>query len=165
MGKREGLRHLSDKVVAQFPNLERDNYEITSPQDPRYNCIAYAAGDDSRWWEPITFPSPGYYWPEGAQRGESPDALRSCFEAVGYEVCENGEPEEGYTKVALYAAPNGSWTHAAGQLESGQWTSKLGKSVDIRHRIPGCVEGPVYGDIVIFMRTEKATKVGISSGD
>ncbi len=153
MGETEELPdHLSKEDAAHFPNLEQDSYEITSPRDPTYNCIAYAAEDDSRWWESSEFPSPGYYWPDGAEHGERPDALKSCFEAIGYEVCDDGEPESGYTKVALYASPDGDWSHAARQIEGGEWTSKLGQNVDIRHRTPECVEGPVYGDTVMFMR-------------
>ncbi len=155
MGETEGLPdHLSDEDAAHFPNLERAYYEIASPRDPKNNCIAHAAGDDDRWWEPVTLP--GYYWPEGAERGEGPDALKSCFEAIGYEVCDDGESEDGYSKVALYADPDGGWSHAARQVEGGEWTSKLGRNVDIRHRTPGCIEGPLYGDVVMFMRKPEA---------
>lgn len=120
--------------------------------DTRYNCIAFAAGDDQRWWEPIAFPSPGYYWPEGADRGAGVDALVSCYEKCGFEVCDNGEPEDGYTKIALYANEDGAWTHAARQLNGGEWTSKLGRHVDIRHRTAACVSGPEYGEPQVFMR-------------
>ena len=144
--------HTDDEISVQFPNLERSTYEITSPEDTRYNCIAYTAGDDQRWWEPIAFPSPGYYWPEGADRGAGLNALVSCFEKCGFEVCDNGAREEAYTKIVLYADEYGSWTHAARQTKGGEWTSKLGGSVDIRHRTPECVSGPAYGEAQVFMR-------------
>jgi len=28
-------------------------YKITSPRDPQYNCIAYAVGDLSQFWDQI----------------------------------------------------------------------------------------------------------------
>ena len=159
MGKAEGLPdRLSDQVISHFPNLEADGYEITNPRDRKYNCIAYAAGDEGRWWAPTAFPSPGYYWPERAERGRSLEALRSCFKAVGYEVCEDGEPEDGFTKVALYADDDGIWQHAARQLDGGEWTSKLGGNEDIRHRTPGCVGGPTYGSVGLFMRRRIKSK-------
>ncbi|RMH08652.1 MAG: hypothetical protein D6704_02725 [Nitrospirae bacterium] len=44
-----------------FPRLCETRYEITSPQDTSYNCIAWAAGDVGRWW----WPAPQAYWPQG----------------------------------------------------------------------------------------------------
>lgn len=84
-------------------------------------------------------------------QGESLDALKSCFEAVGYEVCDGGEPQQGYTKVALYRGDDNRWTHAARQ-DGGEWVSKLGKDVDIRHPTPGCLRGPIYGAVALFMQ-------------
>ena len=151
MGEREGLPdRLSEEESAYFPNLA--DYQVTSPKNHHYNCIAYAAGDDSRWWEPTT----GYYWPDGAVQGESLDALKSCFEAIGYEVCDTGELQHGYAKVALYRGDGGGWTHAARQMDSGEWTSKLGQNIDIRHPTPGCLRGPMYGAVALFMRKPEA---------
>lgn len=120
--------------------------------DRSYNCIAHAAGDSRRWWEPVPFPIPGYYWPSGVEPSFRPEALQACFESLGYEVCQDGEPESGYEKVALYVDGRGTWSHAARQVDGSAWTSKLGKNVDIRHRTPECVGGPVYGDVRMFMR-------------
>jgi hypothetical protein len=38
-------------------------------------------------------------------------------------------------------------THAALQLESGDWTSKLGDFEDISHSTIEAVSGPVYGRV------------------
>jgi hypothetical protein len=35
-----------------FPGLRGQPYEITSPRELRYNCIAFIAGDTSRWCWP-----------------------------------------------------------------------------------------------------------------
>jgi hypothetical protein len=151
MGKEKGLPdRLSAEVSGSFPSLI--DYEVTSPITSAYNCIAYAAGDENRWWEPAAFPSPGYFWPHGAERGDGLRVLESCFRAIGFEVCADGTWEDGYTRVALYQDEDGNWTHAARQLEDGTWTSKLGEHVDIRHKSPDCVSGPVYGAVGIFMR-------------
>ncbi len=51
----------SPNLTAAFPNLQPDDYQVTSPATPRYNCIAWAAGnDDTWWWPPGGFN--GYYW-------------------------------------------------------------------------------------------------------
>ena len=99
-----------------LPGLD---YEITSEQDDSYNCIAWAAGYDDRWWSH----QPGYYWI--GERGADAQFLVELFRVLGYEECAGYQPEPGYEKVALYAR-DGEWTHAARQLESGRWTSKLG---------------------------------------
>ena len=51
----------------------------------------------------------------------------------GFEPCENGDHEEGFEKIALYVNKAGKVTHAARQLDSGKWTSKLGNLEDIEH--------------------------------
>jgi hypothetical protein len=58
------------EVIRQlFPRLRDDQAEITSPHDFRYNCVAWAAGDVSRWWWP-TEPAVAY-WPDGVAREET----------------------------------------------------------------------------------------------
>ena len=153
MGKAEGLPNcLEDEHVANFPNLVRANYQVTSPRDVTYNCIAHAAGEDDKWWDPCKFPAPGYYWPEFAKRDADIDSLKSCYQTKGFEVCADGAPEDGFTKIVLYADSNEAWTHAARQVDDGEWTSKLGRDIDIRHKTPGCVGGPLYGEVALFMR-------------
>lgn len=136
-----------------FPNLT--DYVVASPKDARYNCIAFAAGDTSKKWDPGALPGPGYYWPPGAELGEDDDhidALKRAFAMLGYTECRTGDLEPGYQKVALYAITEDDWLHAAVQEMSGAWGSKLGASYDIRHATPQCLEGPTYGKVVCFMR-------------
>ena len=48
-----------------FPKLARAGYRVMSPANPRYNCIAWAAGtEDTWWWPPGGFN--GHYWPASA---------------------------------------------------------------------------------------------------
>jgi hypothetical protein len=56
----------------------------------------------------------------------------------------------------LHIAYGSSWfyTHAARQLPTGKWTSKLGKAEDIEHDSPDDVAGGIYGEVVLFMRRQ-----------
>ena len=39
-----------DKLIERaFPKI-RTHYKITSPEDYKYNCIAFAAGDTNKHW-------------------------------------------------------------------------------------------------------------------
>jgi hypothetical protein len=133
-----------------FPRLLPENNEITSPSTPRYNCIAWAAGDDERSrWPDINEVA---HWPGIVARIETIEAFVDAFRALGYLPCEDGELEPGHEKVALYAN-QGSPTHAARQLPDGRWSSKLGRSVDIAHTIDA-LDGPLYGTIVLYLRRQ-----------
>lgn len=127
---------------------------MTSPKDASYNCVAFAAGDTARKWDPGMLPAPGYYWPPGAIEEENDhiDALKRAFAQIGFVECTHGHLEAGYQKVALYAIEEGDWLHAAIQEPNGEWSSKLGSGYDIRHKTPHCVEGPTYGTVMGFMR-------------
>jgi hypothetical protein len=59
--------------------------------------------------------------------------------------------------VALYAKPAGTVTHAARQLASGEWTSKLGKDVDISHSLRS-LEGLTYGKVAVLLRRKRRIK-------
>lgn len=131
-----------------FPRLAQAGFRITSPSTKTYNCIAWAAGDDGRWWEPD--PGGVHYWPPGLARDYSLAAYIEAFIVNGYSVCSGGELELGFEKVAIYARA-GEATHAARQLPSGSWTSKLGLLEDIEHAIDGLV-GDRYGRVVQFLR-------------
>lgn len=132
-----------------FPNLLPGTYVVTSQIATWYNCIAWAAGDNRRWWWPL--PSlPWIYWPPNAPRQETLAAFVSAFGSLGYQVCTDGQLEDGIEKIAIFADTSGKPTHAARQLADGWWTSKLGKFIDISHTITG-LDGPKYGSVVTFM--------------
>jgi hypothetical protein len=137
-------------LESAFPNLVNDRYVITSPVDRSYNCIAFAAGDTARKWWPSPTISP-YYWPEELPRAETLDNMRRAFELEGYDVCADADLELGYEKVAIYAKDDAP-THAARQLSSGAWISKLGDAHDIEHQSVSAVEGAVYGQAMYYMR-------------
>lgn len=156
MGQSEGIpNRLSPAHEANLPNLKRHGYVVTSKRDSRYNCVAYAADDFTHKWDSGMMPLPGYYWPSGAIRGQGIEALVSAFETIGYKICSGADLEDNYEKVALYVNQFGSWEHAAKQESDGSWSSKLGKSEDIRHRTPHAVCGALYGQVMYYMRRTK----------
>lgn len=129
-----------------FPRLTNDNHRSVSPPSVRYNCVAWAAGDTEHWWEP------GKYWPVEASRDDyGIGALEEAFRALGYEESPDGRQEPGSEKIALYGS-GFMYTHAARQLPSGRWTSKLGKAEDIEHDTADDVAGGLYGEVVLFMK-------------
>src|SRR3989442_11379407 len=111
-----------------LPALTADKYRVTSTASWEYNCIAWVAGVTDAWWWPV----PGRYWPADVPREETLAAFLAAFAALGYAPCPTADLEPGIEKIALYAVED-TPTHAARQLPTGWWTSKLGPSIDIDH--------------------------------
>jgi hypothetical protein len=135
-------------LEAIFPRLADSSYTITSPPTQDYNCIAWAAGDDKRWWWPDA--ACVRYWPANVPRDESLSAFQTMFESLGYTVCREEQFEAGHEKVAIFANNDGP-QHAARQLANGRWTSKLGELDDIEHEIR-VLEGAEYGTVAVIMK-------------
>jgi hypothetical protein len=112
-----------------------------------YNCIAWAAADDQRFW----WPTPYSYWPAGAPREVNLESFETAYATMGYLACDDGTLESGFEKIAIFADSDGKPTHAARQLPDGFWTSKLGHSVDIRHELHA-LAGSNYGTVVKFLK-------------
>jgi hypothetical protein len=67
----------------------------------------------------------------------------------------------GTEKIALFGIKQADPivpTHAALQLETGRWTSKLGDFEDISHVSVEAVNGPIYGQVVCFLYRPRRTK-------
>src|SRR5258708_3906964 len=141
---------MSDKLELYFPNLKNSKYTITSSTTRDYNCIAFAAGEIHRWWWPIGLA----YWPENAPRSETVPSFVFAFGTFGYSACEDGTPESGFEKLAIYAHDDGIPTHMARQLPSGIWVSKCGGLEDIEHETLEALVGPpkAYGSVVQFLK-------------
>ena len=141
------------KAIAElFPNLRTEGeYEPTSDEDANYNCIAWALYDIRQWWWPT--PRYGAFWLAQVPRNNKRETVIKIFEMHGYVTCESSDPEPGYEKVALYEiSPESGIEHAARQLQSGEWTSKLGEWEDIRHKTPQSVECDDYGRVVQILK-------------
>lgn len=131
-----------------FPNLAPTGYAVTSPATFVYNCIAWAAGiADDRWWpDPMGVST----WPASARREETTAAFVGAVQSLGYVPGADDTLEPGFEKVALFALA-GAPKHAARQLPSGRWTSKLGELEDVEHELSG-LNGVWYGSVVQILK-------------
>lgn len=146
-----GKAILDSKYIEKFfPNLSKDGYYLTSPATPEYNCIAWAAGDEGVWWWPDQ--NGDYYWPTEIPRAETIEAFIKAYARLGYSICNNAELEDGFEKVAIYTDSNKKPTHAARQLNSGHWTSKLGNLEDIEHNTLDSLSGDSYGSVAVILK-------------
>ncbi|MBB4639449.1 DUF7689 domain-containing protein [Longimicrobium terrae] len=144
------------RLSVNHPGLGTSHFKATSPYDAGYNCMAHAGGETKRWWDPCAYA--GLYWPGGPQSDDL-EGWSAGYSQLGYRRCESPELEPGIEKIAFYCDEHGSPTHVARQLESGHWTSKIGKSEDIEHDLAG-LEGKKYGTVAFVMqRTRKAQHV------
>jgi hypothetical protein len=140
-----------ERARRSLPRLTSDNYRETSPASWEYNCVAWAAGVTDAWWWPV----PGRYWPDGVLREETLPAFLAAFATLGYLPGVSAILEPDVEKVAVYAAGS-TPTHAARQLASGWWTSKLGPSLDIEHATAEDVAGGAYGEVVALLGRTRA---------
>lgn len=162
-----------------FPGLSSDPaFYVSSPEDPNYNCIAWAYQMyTDRWMQPQSesIDLDGVtWWPDGAMEGMSIQCLLDAFQKIGYACCPDVFHETGFQKVALYYDPaTGNWTHAARESRTGEfWMSKLGQSFDIHHATPYTLEGEVYGKVYCIMKREEnplrrqgnRIKIGMGAG-
>ena len=145
-GRLEPYREIS------FPDLVATGYRVTSPTATAYNCFAWAAGEDDRWWNPLEPESP-YYWVDGVPAELTIEAFVRAYGTLGFLPCEGSELEVGFEKIVLYATADGEPSHAARQLPSGKWTSKLGRWQDIEHELEGLV-CELYGAVKLVLRRE-----------
>ena len=136
-------------IDSWFPHLKDTGYTITSPATEDYNCIAWAAREDDRWWWPD--PLGTSYWPENASREVTLNAFLAAFSTLGFESCFDSQLEPGFEKIAIYINADGEPSHISRQLNNGRWTSKLGKSFDIEHAFDG-LNNSQYGSIAHILR-------------
>ena len=74
-----GTSRWAPALIAAFPNLSDEDFEIVSPPSDSYNCIAYVANDTSQRWDP----NAGDYWPPWASRNDRIDSLKQVFAGMG----------------------------------------------------------------------------------
>jgi hypothetical protein len=151
-----------ERLERVFPGLRGTAYQVTSPPDDASNCIAWAAGDPTQEWWPNPADAPrSAYWPPGVPREETLEAFQQAFATLGYAVCNDDRREAGYEKIALFALL-GAPKHAARQLPSGRWTSKLGVGEDIEHALHD-LTGMVYGSVVLVLKRPRPPGAGEGS--
>ena len=143
-----------DAIETLFPEFVSGYswYEIASPPDDRYNCMAFAVGDTTQKWSPIKGDNErGFYWPFEPMDDHFANCM-AVFKLEGYKQCDHGAPEDGFDKVALFISDWGDVSHVAFQPEgTDHWLSKLGEWYDIRHEKVDAVSGSLYGWPGIFL--------------
>ena len=149
---------LPDRVRSleiQFPKI-KGRYTVTSERTPDYNCFAFAAdaSETAIRWSPGASGLGGEYWPEGVARAVTLDAFIQAYATVGYRPCPDGDLEPDLEKIAIYGV-RGIPRHAARQLPSGSWTSKMGDIEDIEHTLES-IEGEQYGTVIQFLSRPRA---------
>lgn len=138
------------KTLAQtFPGLPGCGYTLASPPTRAYNCAAWAAGENARWWWPDALGI--WYWPPTVPREETVDAFAAAYGELGYERCADDSFEPGFQKIAIYTEA-GIPQHVARQTKAGKWTSKLGREVDIDHNTLDGLVSPLYGRPTCFLK-------------
>ena len=142
------------RIEELFPNGAGQVEDASDPDDT-YNCIAWSVNDKARWWWPFDVASPYIYWPPDVPREETIEAFVKLYEWLLFTKCDRADREEGYDKIALYAA-NDVPTHAARWWQEDRgWTSKLGEEQDVVHHSLASLEGSVYGTVVHIMRRQR----------
>ena len=136
-----------------WPFLYSEGYDAVSKETWDYNCIAFAADIETRWWWPD--PDGDADWP--IQRREvTVDCFIEAFKTLGYKECRSARPRNGFEKIAIYVL-SGEPTHAAKQLPDGRWKSKLGPWEDIEHNTLKAVEEYIYGKANVYMERRDPT--------
>lgn len=142
-------------ILTCIPSLRKNKeYKVTSPVTRDYNCIAWALGRTDFWYWPYlgnTEHEDDEYWPENVPDNTLIESFVLAIKTEGFELCQEENVEEGYTKIVLYEL-NGNCTHASRLLPSGLWTSKMGPLHDIQHTSPYSIEGKIYGKVYCFMK-------------
>ena len=143
----------ASEIELLFPDLRTAGYRVTSPATPSYNCFAWAGEDTRNWWQPLELH--GYFWPAEIPAELTLESLAAVYQGLGYSACDSAEFELGFEKIAIYAEPDGTPTHAARQISSGAWTSKLGELEDIEHLTLASLE-TFYGKVRKILRRSRA---------
>lgn len=148
-----------------FPNaIPVEALEITSANDLCYNCVAWSLGIDSRWVQPYAEGgvqvAPWAVWPNAEDRGSAIEIYTKMYRGEGFVKAIKGVREPGFEKIAIYwDKTSKQFLHVARQMEDGSWTSKLGRSSDVKHAKPDTL-GPAgspggYGQLWGYMKRAK----------
>jgi len=78
-----------------------------------------------------------------------------ALELNNFVVTDNWDLKPGIEKVAIYVTDDGSPEHVARQLESGDWTSKIGSREDIRHADLDALRCADYGRPQVVLKRKR----------
>ncbi len=139
-------------LEVHFPNLKSAKYAVTSPCDPSYNCVAFAFGDTSRWWQ-RDHVKPNY-WPEGIEEDDTLHSWIKVAATCGFRDTSNSNPDPEQDKIAIYVKGEEP-QHICFRSGNGPWMSKLGEDVDVVHETLHALEGNVYGNVRICLSRQR----------
>jgi hypothetical protein len=149
------LRNLTpEELRSKLPKLLPDNHETKSKATPRYNCVAFANGDERHWWEPGLFGG-AYYWPPNIKQSDELESWVEMFTVQGYKPTKNRKVEPGYEKVAIYVDLTDMLPSHVAVSDGRVWKSKLGKGQDIYHSSLDVLEGTEKDEYGIVERVLK----------
>jgi hypothetical protein len=139
-------------IELDFPSLIGKEYEL-SDENFDYNCLAYALGDEKRWWEPPN----GFekYWPDGFNADTTVATAESIIRVSGFIVELQPSATPKTHAVAIYAQGN-DWTHFA-KFSEGKWSSKLGEGHDVQDIQLQDLEGLIYGKVLKILARPQLT--------
>lgn len=156
-----------DELRALFPKLITGTYERVSQANPRYNCLAFACGDERHWWEAGRYGG-RYYWPPNVAQNTTIAAISEIFTSDGYELTDNKDIQPEYEKIAIYASlEDMEFSHVA-KCDGRVWKSKLGKGQDIEHFSLAVLEGDQeaeYGIVDRVLRRPLSERKADTSAD
>jgi hypothetical protein len=143
-----------EELQRKWPKLVPGTYTHKSQATARYNCLAFALGDEKHWVQGGLHGG-RYWWPENVPKEWSLGSLRQIFINRGYETVSSRDNEAGFEKVAIYVDLNdGSPSHVS--ISNGTtWMSKLGRFQDIEHISLDLLEGDgefEYGIVEVIFR-------------
>ena len=88
---------IQNALIQKFPFSIFEPFIITSPATRQYNCIAWAFGDDKKFYWPDA--EKLMFWPNNVPREETIEAFISLYKTIGYNICGNGNFENGFEKI------------------------------------------------------------------
>lgn len=140
--------------LPKIDSLMKDE-NFTSKPTFKYNCVGYAVGKPS-WFDPSD--DEGMQWHDDVARDTKISSYIEFFKKHGFEECDDGKPEAGWEKIAVFGQ-FGMFEHVAIQTVDGYWLSKLGELEDIVHPQSSIqdMESNHYGKIVRYMRRKGKT--------
>ena len=139
------------RVRRPFPHLTDANHRKTSPETPSYNCFGWAILSG----EVLMGPKKGWLWPDNVPSDLRMSSFVQALASYGFEPCPTGDLEPAFEKIVLYGSGE-IVTHAARQLDTGRWTSKLGIfGDDIEHDTPEAISGGEYYAILAYFRRHR----------
>src|SRR5438132_2791154 len=100
--KRRHKKRARDRLELWFRGLRGAKWKLTSRETKRYNCLAWAIGENHRRWE-----AGNGFWPNNIERDLSIVTLVRAYMTRGFVACPEADgrtyrPE--YETIVLYEA-------------------------------------------------------------